>query len=125
MTNRRTTGKIKSSPFKKQDLGERGSNKDACIELRLRKAALTPDYTSLPTLVSIAYLPHAFLISGPQSPTPASPTQVPTSLLSTSQQSRAEASSMRVARRWTLCPSPCPGKEGSLLPAPSSAISPQ
>ena len=62
MMNGWTVGKIKSSPFKKQDLGERGINKNACIELRLRKAALTPDHTSLPTLVSIAYLPHAFLI---------------------------------------------------------------
>lgn len=65
MMNRWTMGNIKSSPFKTQDLGERGINKDACIELRLRKAALTPDHTSLSTLVSIACLQHAFLLSGP------------------------------------------------------------
>ena len=43
-----------------------GVNRDACIELRLRKVALTPDHTLLSKLVSITCLQHAFLLSGTQ-----------------------------------------------------------
>ena len=114
-----TTGNIKSSPFKTQDLGERGVNRDACIELRLRKVALTPDHTLLSKLVSITCLQHAFLLSGTQPWLQHLPHKY--LLLCSLLHSKVEQKPQdEMAKRWALCPSSRSGEGG--LPPPLSLL---